>query len=266
MDYNEKLYEISLKYNTLKMYENTLSQMRKNGNSKSSSFERINKEKEETENELLGLLKIDNENADVDKNKFIEKVTNKEKLYCNNFFDSIDSNDYELEVDDEQDEENDAIEKPKFSDIQEKISASQWIGCQNFIVKFPRRELNIDEWRVSSFNYYLNTDRVNSKCISGELEIVVNDFSYADDNGNNVILSKMIEDMYRKPSDYSIGNIYVNIVDCAGNELHTISFTKCKFVSANFSDFDYSKSDLRKVIIHFYFEDVNILSPDEASN
>ncbi len=31
MENNEMLYEISLKYNTLKMYENTLNEMKKNG-------------------------------------------------------------------------------------------------------------------------------------------------------------------------------------------------------------------------------------------
>ena len=41
MDNKEMLYELSLKYNTLKMYENTLDQMRKNGVSSEESIARI---------------------------------------------------------------------------------------------------------------------------------------------------------------------------------------------------------------------------------
>ena len=50
------LYELSLKYNTLKMYENTLEQMRKNGVSSEESIERIEREKQIVEDELIELL------------------------------------------------------------------------------------------------------------------------------------------------------------------------------------------------------------------
>ena len=51
MDSKEMLYEISLKYNTLKMYENTIEQMKKNGNN-GYSINKIELEKKAVENEL----------------------------------------------------------------------------------------------------------------------------------------------------------------------------------------------------------------------
>ena len=56
MDNKEMLYELSLKYNTLKMYENTLDQMKKNGVSSDESIARIEQEKQAVESELIELL------------------------------------------------------------------------------------------------------------------------------------------------------------------------------------------------------------------
>ena len=51
------LYEISLKYNTLKMYENTLNEMKKNGVASEEAIKKIEAEKNNTESELKDLQK-----------------------------------------------------------------------------------------------------------------------------------------------------------------------------------------------------------------
>ena len=278
------LYEISLKFNTLKMYENTIEQMKANGRDNTDSFKKIVAEKEQTEKELKKLLdpnftESDNpqgyrNNPKIEKeNKFLEKAkkTGEYKgLYDirKNFFADLkplgDGKSQIIYRKAEVPEDK----KPRLADIQEKISNYQWISSSNFIVKFPKDRVNIDEWRVSSFDYSLDKRmcRSASDCVAGELRIVVNDFSYVDENSNHVILSKIVEDMYKKTYSYILGNISVDVVDIAGNVLHTLLFTGCKFKDVNFGVFDYSMSDLRKVLLIFTFENVKTLTPNETAD
>jgi len=271
------LYEISLKFNTLKMYENTIDQMKKNGNDGTESFKKILQEKEQTEKELSKLINPDAEEKKSD-NEFIKKAMEKKDYYKNNnFFDSFKFsnekfNDVAKEYRNGHNANNNDFylnyKKPSLADIQEKISNSRWVNCSNFIVNFPKDKVNIESWRVSSFDYSFGKRmcRSASDCISGELELSVNDFSYKSESGEYVTLSRIIEDMYKKSYSYILGNISVDVIDNAVGAMYTLLFTGCKFKEANFSSFDYSRTDLRKVLLTFTFEDVKTLTPDETAD
>lgn len=277
MDKNEMLYEISLKYNTLKMYENTLEQMRKNGFSSKESIEKIEKEKSKVENELIELLKpniddVEAKNASIDNgNKFIHELKKKEEYKKNydskkNFFVDLkplgNNTDYVVYRNAEIPENK----KPIFSDIQEKISNSQWISCSNFIVRFPKEEIDIDSWRVSGFYYKL---KQNSKCLSnrsgcerGEISVIVNDFAEKRENGTYNILSKIIEKLYKYKITV-LGDIFVDVINNSGELLYILCFTKCIFNGANPDAFSYESTDLRKFYLDFTYDNVHVLAPDE---
>jgi len=280
------LYEISLKYNTLKMYENTLEQMRKNGVAKEESILKIENERNEVEKELVELLnplcKTINLNGyrndpkiDVE-NKFIKEANKRgehKKMYDirNDFFENItkpSENDSPIKYRDESKDELKKAEykKPTFADVQEKISNSQWISCSNFIVRFPKDEIDIDSWRVSGFYYKL---KQNSKCLSnrsgcerGEISVIVNDFAEKREDGTYNILSKIIEKLY-KYKIIVLGDIFVDVINNSGELLYTLCFTKCIFNGANPDAFSYESTDLRKFYLDFTYDNVHVLAPDE---
>ena len=111
MTMKEKMSEIELMINTLKMYDNTIDQMEKNGIGEES----INKVREERENVALEFKAIVDRNAKEIKieNQFIKKAMEKET------------------------EKKFEYERPKYADIQDKISNSKWISSSNFIFRFP---------------------------------------------------------------------------------------------------------------------------------
>ena len=285
MDKNEMLYEISLKYNTLKMYENTLEQMRKNGVAKEESILKIENERNEVEKELVELLnpscKTINLNGhrndpkiDVE-NKFIKEANKRgehKKMYDirNDFFENItkpSENDSPIKYRDESKDELKKVEykKPTFADVQEKISNSQWISCSNFIVRFPKDEIDIDSWRVSGFYYTLKQGCCSSSiknCGNGEINVIVNDFSEKKEDGTYNILSKIIE----KLCAYKVrvlGDIFVDAINNSGEVLYTLCFTKCIFSGVSSDGFSYESTDLRRFYINFTYDNVHVLAPDE---
>jgi len=278
------LYEISLKYNTLKMYENTLDQMKKNGSENTPSYTEILKEKSILEEELFELLNpktLNEENTS--ENKFLNEVNKKAKytarynvLKTDNFFDNITKNDlvwYEMDTPDEDERKNEGekeVKKPKFADIQDKISNSQWISCSNFIVEFPKDKIDIDEWRVSGFFYRAKprTCCSQEKCTvnGGELIVTVNDFAEKREDGTYNILANIVNDLSIKSKAYVIGDIYARIINNNGEELYLMRFKNCRFISSDADGFNYETTSLRKVILQFEYDEMIILEPDEAAN
>lgn len=283
MDNKEMLYEISLKYNTLKMYDNTIEQMKKNGSE--SSVEAIEKERDEVEKELIELLNPKNscnaktgiKNPSIDRdNEFLKKVQEnyeKRKEEDKYYFDEGYEDEYEIGLDEQPYEE---VNKPRLSDVQEKMSNSTWINSSNFIVRFPKDEINIDEWRVASFSYSLNNPAYK-KCscnnyyeeeekddsIGGGFFVRVNDFSEKIDDANYNILSNIVLDLYRNPKIDK--DIYVDIIDNTGDLLYTIVFEKCVFTGINGGGraFDYRHSELSSMELVFNFKNIVILAPNE---
>lgn len=273
MDNSEMLYEISLKYNTLKMYENTLEQMIKNGVSSDESIARIEQEKQAVESELIELLNPKTEVVESgkkspsigDSNKFIQaqkKAAEYKKLYSaknGSFFDSITKNA------DDSNKTHNLIEekKPTFADIQDKISNSKWISCSNFIVRFPKNLIDIDEWRISGVDYEIFRPETDESRVSGRINIFVNDF--ADKNGeyNYNILMKSIIRIYKTHSFNGNDNIKVDVIDNGGEELYSILFKDCEFSNAYIPEFSYDKTDLRKICLEFFFNDIIVLAPNE---
>ena len=155
--------------------------------------------------------------------------------------------------------------KPKFADIQEKISNSQWISRSNFIVNFPKDKIDIDAWRVSGFHYTL---KQKSSCGSfcnnnyGDMYIIVNDFAEKKEDGTYNILSKIIKNLYTYKVNV-IGSIDVDVIDNNGEVLYKLRFTNCIFNDAEPDSFSYDSTDLRRISLHFSYDDVKIASPDE---
>ena len=291
MDNKEMLYEISLKYNTLKMYENTLEQMRKNGLCDEESFSKIENEKNTVEKELVELLyplstpinsngfrnnpKLDEKT--LSENKFIQEMNKRgeyKKLYDirKDFFDAImkpveeDSPvKYRGETKDELKKAE--YNKPTFADVQDKISNSQWISYSNFIVEFPKKEIDIDEWRVSNFFY---RNKQNVSCSSqkvntcgGELDISINDFAEKREDGTYNILAKTVHKLETTSRAHVYGNILVNIINNGGDLLYTMVFENCRFVGSDADGFTYDSVGLRKVILKFYYDELHVLAPNE---
>jgi len=262
MDNKEILYEISLKYNTLKMYESTIEEMKKN-NISGKSLDAVIFEKNVVEKELIDLLNPNTptpehgwlKNPSISNgNKFIEKMQKKAEynsLYDikKNFFDDIVKESDNSIANDFSNEIN--FKKPTYAEIQEKISDSQWISMSNFIVNFPKNKVNIDEWRVSSFYY-----------TSGDIYVIVNDFAEKKDDGKYVILSQIIEDLYVNSEDV-IGNIILDVVNNNGDTLYSINFSNCKFSDASPDSFTYESTELRKINLHFTYDNFKIIPPTE---
>jgi hypothetical protein len=291
MDNNEMLYELSLMYNTLKMYENTLDQMRKNGVSSEESIKRIENEKQSVEAEFIELLnpstkinetgrkspKIDEKV--LSENEFIKAQKTKakyKKLYDNdkNFFDSITKeNELPNKVLDAGNDfykytfDNPNTQKPTFAEIQDNISNSQWISCSNFIVEFPKNEIDIDEWRVSSLYYRpkQNVSCRSQRCSfsSGELFISVNDFSDKKEDGTYKILAKIINKLSKQSNAHVVGDIHVRVISNDGDLLYTMCFENCRFITSDSDGFSYETTGLRKVNLTFEYDELHVLSPDE---
>ena len=302
MDNKEILYEISLKYNTLKMYENTLNEMKKNGVASEEAIKKIETEKNSTESELKELLnpktKSVNENGYrtnpkiSEDNEFLLELNKRHESRqkyrnCNSFFDEITENgvaeeEYMFEpYDTPYNHLDEVVNKPRLAEIQDKISNSKWISSSNFILRFPKDELNIDEWRVSSFFYILNNlsvkkcscnylddeDEEKPKYLSGVLHVTINDFSEQINDYEYNILTQKILDLYKNP--VIKGDIRAEIIDNNGNLLYTIVFMKCVFNPGYTSSggaigrFDYKNTDLNKIDLAFTFKDAIILAPNE---
>ena len=297
MENKEILYEISLKYNTIKMYENTLNEMRKNGVASEEAIKKIEAEKNSAESELKELLnpktKSVNENGYrtnpkiSEDNEFLLELNKRHESrqkYRNSksFFDEVTEEDYEDEestfepYDTPYNHLDEVVNKPKLAEIQDKISNSKWISSSNFILRFPKDELNIDEWRVSSFFYmlnnptykqcscnYLDDEDEKPTYLGGMLHIIVNDFSEQINDDEYNILTKKIFDLYKNP--YVKGNITAEIIDNSGNLLYTIVFMKCVFYTSGgaISQFDYKNTDLNKIELAFTFKDAIVLAPNE---
>ena len=274
MDKKEMLYEISLKYNTLKMYDNTIEQMKKNNNT-GDSLNSIIKERDVIEKELVSLFdpklatpinscakdpSISEEK--LNGNKFIQATKKRceyKKLYDirKNFFDDIEKptpvgfmSENELKKIVERKEYN---KKPTYADVQEKISNSQWISRSNFIVRFNKEKINIDEWRVSSFYYQDN----------GNLSVTMNDFAEKNEDGTYNILSKIALKLQK---DRYAGDIIVDIITNSGELLYKMVFANCEFKYADSDGFTYESAELRKTILNFHFEKLHILAPNEKLN
>lgn len=253
MDSKEILYEISLKYNTLKMYENTIEQMKKNGNN-GHSIDKIELEKKAVENELAELLNPDFDNDNVQsENKFLKEANKQleyDDIYAgnNSFFDEIAK------------QVNDAKlygKKPTYSDIQDKISNAKWISRSNFIVRFPKNEVDIEEWRVAGFYYNYPSDSSQK----GEIRINVNDFSEKKEDGKYRILSNIVNKLYShkvKP----VGDIYVDVIDNNGEKLYTLRFTNCTFEEVYPDAFGYDSTALRRFELCFKYDNVIVHSPE----
>ena len=276
MDNKEMLYEISLKYNTLKMYDNTIEQMKKNNNT-GDSLNSIIKERDVIEKELVSLLdpklatpinscakdpSISEEK--LNGNKFIQATKKRceyKKLYDirNNFYDNISLKNMSFDVIPTKEEiiakreKEMEGKKPTYADIQEKISNSQWISCSNFIVRFDNDKINIASWRVSGFYY---------RC-DNNLSVTVNDFSEKNEDGSYNILMQIVS----KLTNYRCaGNICADIIDNSGELLYKMIFEGCDFTYADNDGFTYESTALRKVILNFHYKRLHILSPNEKLN
>lgn len=302
MDNKEILYEISLKYNTIKMYENTLNEMKKNGVASEEAIKKIEAEKNSAESELKELLdpktKPVNENGYrtnpkiSEDNEFLLELNRRHESRqkyrnSNSFFDEVTENgvaeeEYMFEpYDTPYNHLDEVVNKPRLAEIQDKISNSKWISSSNFILRFPKDELNIDEWRVSSFWYMLNhptykkcscdylddDDEQKPAHLGGILHISVNDFSEQINDYEYNILAQKIFDLYKNP--VIKGDIRAEIIDNNGNLLYTIVFMKCVFNPGYTSSggaigrFDYKNTDLNKIDLAFTFKDAVILAPNE---
>jgi hypothetical protein len=291
MDNKELLYEISLKYNTLKMYENTISQMVKNGAS-DKSLEAIESERASLENEFEQLLSQKTESINVGGYRTNPKVDRENEFLKKAYEDDAKRKDeYEYEVDygvdeytyddnwgDDEDPPIDEEEnnRPRLADIQDKISNSKWISSSNFILRFPKDEINIDEWRVSSFSYTLNAPKTSCFCspyddeitttdkIGGTLYVKINDFSDKINDYQYNILSKIYLNLTK--NNVLNGNIHVDVIDNGGDLLYTIVFEKCRFVGTGggcVSSFAYDRTDLNCMSFCFEFKNIVILAPNE---
>ena len=276
MDNKEMLYEISLKYNTLKMYDNTIEQMKKNNNT-GDSLNSIIKERDVIEKELVSLFdpklaaptnscakdpSISEEK--LNGNKFIQATKKRceyKKLYDirNNFYDNITLKSMGFDVIPTKEEiiakreKEMEGKKPTYADIQEKISNSQWISCSNFIVRFDNDKINIASWRVSGFYY---------RC-DNNLSVTVNDFSEKNEDGSYNILMQIVS----KLTNYRCaGNICADIIDNSGELLYKMVFEGCDFTYADNDGFTYESTALRKVILNFHYKRLHILSPNEKLN
>ncbi len=299
MNKKEMLYEISLKYNTLKMYDNTLEQMKKNGINSKKAIEEIKRERDSIEKEFEILL--DSKTEDVNKNgyrtnpkiekenEFLKKANeelNRPKKY---YYDDQDEDipehgldefpydyDYDEDYSDEIDEELKEENKPRLADVQDKISNSTWISSSNFIFRFPKDEINIDEWRVSSFSYCLNQiygkmcscddyDDEKPKEIKhgGNLYVSVNNFSEKINDYQYNILAKTVLSLFE--NNVIENNLCADIIDNSGNILYTIVFEKCRFVGTNgvANTFDYKNTSLSQMHLTFSFKNIVILAPNE---
>jgi hypothetical protein len=300
MDNKEILYEISLKYNTIKMYENTLNEMKKNGVASEEAIKKIEAEKNSAESELKELLdpktKPVNENGYRtnpkinEDNEFLLELNKRHESrqkYRNSksFFDEV-TEEYEDEepmfeaYDTPYNHLDEVVNKPRLAEIQDKISNSKWISSSNFILRFPKDEIDIDEWRVSSFFYYLSNP-TTTKCscnylddedeqkpihLSGSLSVTVNDFSEQINDYEYNVLTQKILDLYKNP--VIKGDIRAEIIDNSGNLLYTIVFIKCVFNpcysgGGTIGKFDYKNTDLHKIDLGFTFKDIIILAPNE---
>ena len=250
MTMKEKMSEIELMINTLKMYDNTIDQMEKNGISEDS----INKVREERENIAMEFKAIVDRNAKEIKmeNQFIKKAMEKEK------------------------EKKFEYERPKYADIQDKISNSKWISSSNFIFRFPKNEINIDEWRVANFSYLLSGPKSTCSCnpwddndddsdnVGGSLYVQVNDFAEKVNEYQYNILSNIFLELLKNP--IIVGNICVDVIDNGGDLLYTIVFEKCRFTGnggGSISMFDYGSTALNKVNFSFTFKNILFLAPNE---
>ena len=250
MTMKEKMSEIELMINTLKMYDNTIDQMEKNGIGEES----INKVREERENVALEFKAIVDRNTKEAKreNEFVKKALEKEK------------------------EKKFEYKRPKFADIQDKISNSKWISSSNFIFRFPKNEINIDEWRVASFSYLLSGPKSSCSCnpwddmnedddkVGGSLYVQVNDFAEKVNDYQYNILSNIFLELLKNP--IIVGNICVDIIDNGGDLLYTIVFEKCRFTGnggGSISMFDYGSTALNKVNFSFTFKNILFLAPNE---
>jgi hypothetical protein len=291
MDSKEILYEIALKYNTLKMYENTLEQMKKNGVGNEESLSKIEGVKNVAERELVELLNpnlssedtgIKNPSIEETKhcNAFVKALNDESKrgvykeLYDirKNFFDNITKPVKDDSPVKYRDESKDVLKeaeykKPTFADVQDKISNSQWISYSNFIVEFPKKEIDIDEWRVSNF-FYRNKQTVSCSSrkvntCGGELDISINDFAEKREDGTYNILAKTVHKLETTSRAHVYGNIHVNIINNGGDLLYTMVFENCRFVGSDADGFTYDSVGLRKVILRFAYDELHILAPNE---
>ena len=250
MTMKEKMSEIELMINTLKMYDNTIDQMEKNGISEDS----INKVREERENVALEFKAIvDRNTKEIEReNQFVKKALEKEA------------------------EKKIEYERPRYADIQDKISNSKWISSSNFIFRFPKDEINIDEWRVASFSYLLSGPKSSCSCnpwddmnedddkVGGSLYVQVNDFAEKINDYQYNILSNIFLDLLKNP--IIVGDICVDIIDNGGDLLYTIVFEKCRFTGnggGSISMFDYGSTALNKVNFSFTFKNILFLAPNE---
>ena len=250
MTMKEKMSEIELMINTLKMYDNTIDQMEKNGISEDS----INKVREERKNVALEFKAIVDRNAkEIEReNQFVKKALEKEA------------------------EKKIEYERPRYADIQDKISNSKWISSSNFIFRFPKNEINIDEWRVASFSYLLSGPKSSCSCntwddmnedddkVGGNLFVQVNDFAEKVNDYQYNILSNIFLELLKNP--IIVGNICVDVIDNDGDLLYTIVFEKCRFTGnggGSISMFDYGSTALNKVNFSFTFKNILFLAPNE---
>ena len=285
------LYEISLKYNTLKMYENTLEQMKKNGVGDEETLSKIENEKSTVEKELVELLNpnLSSEDTGIKNpslvetkhcNAFVKALNDESKrgvykeLYDirKNFFDNITKSVEEDSPVRHRDASKDELKeaeynKPTFADVQDKISNSQWISYSNFILEFPKKEIDIDEWRVSNFFY---RNKQNVSCSShkvntcgGELDISINDFAEKREDGTYNILAKTVHKLETASKAHVYGNILVNIINNGGDLLYTMVFENCRFVGSDADGFTYDSVGLRKVILKFDYDELHVLAPNE---
>ena len=250
MTMKEKISEIELMINTLKMYDNTIDQMEKNGISEDS----INKVREERENVALEFKAIVDRNTKEAKreNEFVKKALEKEK------------------------EKKFEYERPRYADVQDKISNSKWISSSNFIFRFPKDEINIDEWRVASFSYLISGPKSSCSCnpwdgtdedddkVGGSLFVQVNDFAEKVNNYQYNILANIYLELLKNP--IVVGDICVDIIDNGGDLLYTIVFEKCRFTGnggGSLSMFDYGSTALNKMNFSFIFKNILFLAPNE---
>lgn len=280
MDSKEMLYEISLKYNTLKMYENTLDQMKKNGLSGEESIKRIEQEKQTVEDELTKLLNPNTEviesgknDPSLEGNKFLNEFNKKAKcvsMYRTpaSFFDEITKNELGWKTIDDTKNEKVTEMKPTFADIQDKIGNSQWISHSNFIFEFPKNEINIDSWRVSGF-FYRKKDYnhlcSSQKCTgtSGELFVSVNDFADKNEDGTYNILAQTVLNLEKAGKAHVVGNLYAKIISNDGEELYTFCFENCRFICSDSDGFNYETTGLRRVNLTFEYDELHVLAPNE---
>ena len=292
MDNKELLYEISLKYNTLKMYDNTIDQMIKNGAS-DKSLEAIESERANLENEFEQLLSPKTEsindggyrtNPKIDKeNEFLKKVhedyEKRKDEYEYEVGYGVDEYPYDDNWGDDEDPpiEEEENNRPRLADIQDKISNSKWISSSNFIFRFPKDEIDVDEWRVSSFSYTLNAPKTSCYCspydeydekptdkIGGNLYVKINDFFENINDYQYNILSKIYLNLTKNPVLNS--NIYVDVIDNGGDLLYTMVFEKCRFIGTGggcVGSFAYDRTDLNCMNFCFDFKNIVILAPNE---